>query len=102
STGRRGISFGEGSKRLGQNADDLLGSALDRLPVRIMVTAPTEAATDVQVARDLLMAGMTVLRINCAHGDRAVWAAIVDNLRKAERAVGRSCAVLCDLAGPKL
>jgi pyruvate kinase len=97
-----GLGFAEGRQRLVDNANALLGPTVERLPVRIMVTAPTEAATDPQITRDLLAAGMSVLRINCAHDSRTVWSAMVDNLRAAERAVGRSCKILCDLGGPKL
>jgi pyruvate kinase len=42
------------------------------------------------------------MRINCAHDGPDVWRAMVDNLRKAEREVGRSCRVQADLAGHKL
>ena len=42
------------------------------------------------------------MRINCAHDGPEQWAAMVENLRHAERTVGRSCKVQADLAGPKL
>jgi pyruvate kinase len=45
---------------------------------------------------------MDVMRINCAHDGPDARATMVDNLRQAERAVGRSCRVQADLAGPKL
>jgi len=70
--------------------------------VRIMVTMPSEAATQPELVRDLLRAGMDVMRINCAHDDPDAWRAMVDNLRRAEREVGRSCRVQADLGGPKL
>ena len=38
-----GLSFAEGRQRLVDNANALLGPTVERLPVRIMVTAPTEA-----------------------------------------------------------
>lgn len=47
-------------------------------------------------------AGMDVMRINCAHDDPDAWHAMVENLRQAERVVGRHCRVQADLAGPKL
>jgi pyruvate kinase len=43
-----------------------------------------------------------VMRINCAHDDPGAWAAMVNNLRRAERELGRSCKILTDLGGPKL
>jgi pyruvate kinase len=67
-----------------------------------MVTMPSEAATNPQLVQDLLVAGMDVMRINCAHDGPDAWSAMVEHLRQAERAVGRSCRVQADLAGPKL
>jgi pyruvate kinase len=48
------------------------------------------------------MAGMDIMRINCAHDSPAAWRAMVDHLRRAEREVGRSCRIQADLGGPKL
>jgi pyruvate kinase len=51
---------------------------------------------------DLLAAGMDVMRINCAHDGSEVWEAMVDNLRRAQRQLGRECKIQADLSGPKL
>jgi pyruvate kinase len=91
-----------GGALLAAHTADLLGAAPARRSARIMVTMPTEAAHDPQVVRDLLAAGMDIMRINCAHDDLAAWSAMIANLRSAERALGRSCRVYADLAGPKL
>lgn len=80
----------------------LLGPEPNGRFVRIMVTMPSEAATDAKLVQDLLMAGMDVMRINCAHDGPEAWAGMVANLRQAERTLGRSCRVQADLAGPKL
>ena len=69
---------------------------------RIMVTMATAAATDQQLMRDLLQAGMNLIRINCAHDDASVWRDMIANLRRAEQATGCQCLILMDLAGPKL
>ena len=96
------VDFTSGPQRLREHTQALLGpDPQDRL-VRIMVTMPSEAATDAQLVQDLLVAGMDVMRINCAHDGPEVWAAMVENLRRAERALGRNCRVAMDLAGPKL
>jgi pyruvate kinase len=70
--------------------------------VRIMVTMPSEAATNEQLLVDLMRAGMDVMRINCAHDDPDTWRRMAANLHKAERTVGRKCRIQADLAGPKL
>ncbi len=96
------VDFRTGPLLLRDHTRTLLGHEPANRTVRIMVTMPTEAATRPQLVRDLLLAGMDVMRINCAHDGPDVWRAMVDNLRKAEREVGRSCRVQADLAGPKL
>jgi pyruvate kinase len=50
----------------------------------------------------LLANGMDCMRINCAHDDPVGWKQMIENLRRAEQALGRKCRVLMDLAGPKL
>jgi pyruvate kinase len=94
--------FAAGDARLSENTEVLLGRAPTGRSTRIMVTMPTEAATDARLVRDLVEAGMGVMRINCAHDDAPAWRAMVTNLRAAEAATGRSCRVLTDLGGPKL
>ncbi|HNL24651.1 MAG TPA: pyruvate kinase, partial [Pseudomonadales bacterium] len=51
---------------------------------------------------NLVLTGMNCARINCAHDDAKVWAAMIANVRAAARANGRNCLVLMDLAGPKI
>lgn len=94
--------FVSGPASLTANARELLGPEPFHRPVRIMVTMPSEAATDPRLVHALLESGMDVMRINCAHDDADAWLAMIRNLREAERAVGRSCVVYADLPGPKL
>ena len=48
-------------------SETLLGPARRGRPTRIMVTMPTEAVTDPDLVREMLVAGMDCMRINCAH-----------------------------------
>jgi pyruvate kinase len=96
------VDFRTGPLLLRDHARSLLGPEPRNRSVRIMVTMPSEAASDARLVQDLLVAGMDVMRINCAHDGPEQWAAMVENLRHAERTVGRSCKVQADLAGPKL
>jgi len=91
-----------GPMLLDQHTEQLLGRSSGKRSVRIMVTMPSEAATDAGLVRDLLAAGMDVMRINCAHDDPTAWQAMIDNLHQASRELGRSCKIYADLAGPKL
>ena len=68
---------------------------------RIMVTLPTEAATEPNLIHDLIEAGMTCARINCAHDDAGVWGQMVANVRAAEADLKTECRILMDIPGPK-
>jgi len=70
--------------------------------VRIMVTMPSEAAREYDLVRELLRLGMDCMRINCAHDDAETWLQMIENLRRAEQSLGRTCKVVMDLGGPKL
>jgi pyruvate kinase len=96
------VDFRSGPLLLRDHARALLGPEPLRRAARIMVTMPTEAATNGALVRDLLAAGMDVMRINLAHDGPREWHAMVRHLREAEKTVGRSCRIQADLAGPKL
>lgn len=96
------VDFATGPAILEDHTKCLLGPAPRGRAVRIMVTMPSEAAVDYGLVRDLLNAGMNVMRINCAHDDPAAWRGMIENLRRAKQETGRRCRVLMDLAGPKL
>jgi len=91
-----------GRRILDRNARALLGPPQTGRRVRIMVTMPTEAATDYQLVRDLMERGMDCARINCAHDGPGEWAGIIAHIHRAERALGRRCRIELDLPGPKI
>lgn len=68
---------------------------------RIMVTLPTEAASENTLVAKLIDAGMTCARINCAHDNAAIWRAMAVRVRSAAAAAGRECRILMDVGGPK-
>ncbi|QDT73500.1 pyruvate kinase [Lacipirellula limnantheis] len=96
------LAFSEGRALLSQHTEALFGRGPGHRRVRIMVTIPSEAASDPQLIESLLASGMDCARINCAHDDPVVWERLIANLRSAERTLGKTCKVLMDLAGPKL
>jgi pyruvate kinase len=67
----------------------------------IMVTLPSEAASDPRLVDSYVAAGMDCARINCAHDSPRVWRAMVENVRRAAALRGRPCRILMDLPGPK-
>ncbi|MGE0682187.1 MAG: pyruvate kinase [Candidatus Binatia bacterium] len=96
------VDFATGPALLQQHAEVLLGPPGPGSTVRIMVTMPSEAAVNYALVRDLVAAGMDIMRINCAHDDRQVWTAMVEHFRRARQELQRSGRVLVDLGGPKL
>ena len=96
------VGFNAGPALLAEHANALLGPSSSRHSGRVMVTMPSEAARDGDLIRQLLGAGMNIMRINCAHDDAKAWLAMIDNLHSAERELGMRCRILADLAGPKL
>ncbi|MCY7301750.1 MAG: hypothetical protein LH654_01680 [Thermoleophilia bacterium] len=87
---------------LSARAGELLGSPRADRATRIMVTLPSEAATDAGLVRAMVAAGMDCARINTAHDDAAAWQRMAANVRRAASDLARPCRILADLAGPKL
>lgn len=96
------VTYQTGTVLLEEHTGQLLGQSAGKHRVRIMVTMPSEAATDPRLIHDLLAAGMDVMRINCAHDDQTAWLAMIANLRQAEKELALPCKIYADLAGPKL
>lgn len=80
---------------------ELFGEHPGRRHTRIMVTLPSEAATDAQLCERLIAGGMDCARINCAHDDAAIWGRMIAHVRAAAVAAGRRCPIVMDLAGRK-
>jgi pyruvate kinase len=96
------VGIGEGSRLLRLRTKELLGPAPPGRSTRIMVTLPSEAATNPDLVAALVQRGMNVARINCAHDDATAWRDMSRNVRQAAAASGRSCLIAMDLGGPKL
>jgi len=94
-------AFNRGGRMLERNARRVLGAPSSERRVHIMVTMPTEAATERALVDDLVRRGMSWARINCAHDNPEVWQAMISNVRAAAHTQGRPCRVLIDLGGPK-
>jgi pyruvate kinase len=96
------VSFDESSALLRRRARALFGEGRKNRETRIMVTLPSEAASDRDLARSLAAAGMDCARINAAHDDRAAWIAMASHVRAVTEAAGPHVPILVDLPGPKL
>jgi pyruvate kinase len=95
-------AFTLGERLLRRNTTQLFGPAPDGRDTRIMVTLPEAAEADAGLAQALIARGMSVARINCAHGSHAQWRAMVGHVRGAAARLGKSCRVLMDLSGPRV
>lgn len=94
--------FDEAEVTLRDATDALFGARPQSRENRIMVTMPSEAASDYSLVRDLLAEGMNCARINCAHDDKTAWQSMIEHIRRAESELGCECRVLMDLAGHKV
>jgi len=99
---RPAVRIDEGKRLLARRAVDLLGRAPAGRSTRIMVTLPSEAATDPGLVLGLVERGMNLARINCAHDDAKAWRAMAAHVRRAAEHAGEPCLVAMDLGGPKL
>ncbi|SOC16401.1 pyruvate kinase [Rhodobacter maris] len=94
--------FAAGPARLAARRDTLFGARRDAPRSRVMVTLPSEAATDPALVSKLLASGADCIRINCAHDSPDAWAAMIGHVRHAAVRMGRRVPVQMDLEGPKL
>jgi pyruvate kinase len=95
------VSVEEARETLRRHTESLLGPKPHRRTARIMVTQPTEAATDYDFVKELVRRGMNCARINCAHDTPAIWAQIARNVRRASGELNLPCRVLMDLGDRK-
>lgn len=96
------VGINSSRKLLERHSTDLLGASPAGRNVRIMVTMPSEAASDFGLIRRLVASGMDIARINCAHDGPTEWKAIAGHVRRAAKGAGRTVRILMDLGGPKL
>jgi len=80
----------------------ILGEAPDGRDVSIMVTLPPEVGDDDSLLQEMILAGMSVARINCARDNKEVWAKMIRKVREASADSGRHCPIVMDLAGQKI
>ena len=69
--------------------------------VKILATLGP-ASRDREMIERLFKAGADAFRVNMSHGEHAIHAESIANIRAVEKAFGRPIAILADLQGPKL
>ncbi|THE09966.1 hypothetical protein E1I69_20310 [Bacillus timonensis] len=83
-----------------ERKDQLFGKTINQK--HIMVTLDRKMLNTPEVFNDLLQAGMTIARINCAHDDLTVWKKMIQTLKMAEEPYNSKCKIFIDLPGPKI
>ncbi len=94
--------FTLGERLLRRNTARLFGAAPADRQTHIMVTLPEAAEQDTALVDALIARGMSVARINCAHGTHQQWRAMIAHVRASAARLGKSCRVLMDLSGPRV
>lgn len=87
---------------LNKHTDEIFGTGSSERNTHILVTMPSEAASDKEMVGNLMEAGMDMARINCAHDDESVWHKMIENIKAASKESGRNCQILMDISGPKI
>lgn len=96
------FDFAHGASLLESHTNLLLGNSRQGRTGRIMVTVPAAAAEDYTLIHELMKHGMDCMRISCAHGNKETWQRIIENMRRAEHALGQTCKIAMSLGGPEL
>lgn len=91
-----------GTAKIEESSNVLFGPKPENWPASVMVTFDSSFLGEDQLTENLLINGMGVARINCAHDDEAKWKQMVDQIRRASKNTGLPCKIHIDLAGPKI
>jgi pyruvate kinase len=94
--------FLEGKSLLHERQAAIFGRDPGGPLTRIMVTLPTEAATDPDLIRKLIAEGADCMRINCAHDNADIWARMIAITRQSAKELKRDVRIAMDLGGPKV
>jgi len=89
-------------KRIRDKSQKLFGKQLLEDIPSLMVTFDSGFADNYPLIKSLLLSGMNVARINCAHDDEDTWYKMIHKIKKASKQTGLDCKIYMDLAGPKI
>lgn len=94
--------FESAAKLTQMHAEQLLGIFPARERPHIMVTFSSELMQHRMLVEEMLKAGMSVVRINCAHDTPTDWLNMIQLVKKAVAKTGKNCKIYMDLGGPKI
>lgn len=82
--------------------DFALGNIVGGRHTRIMVTLDSRMLDQPSIIDHLLINGMEIARINCAHDHPDIWKSLIQTVRESEQRLHIPCKIYMDLAGPKV
>lgn len=97
-----GMDYMKGKKLISVRSREMFGSKKTSGIPFIMVTFDTDFGENYNLVKRLILSGMNIARINCAHDDEEIWTKMIDNVKRAAEETGIPCKIYMDLAGPKL
>jgi len=97
-----GLGYKKSRKLLTKHANRLFNTMNKSHTTEIMVTMPTEASEDLELVRNLILAGMEVARINLSHDSIEIWQKMVENLKNISQELNLPIKIYMDLSGPKI
>ncbi|MEZ4684540.1 MAG: pyruvate kinase [Bacteroidia bacterium] len=96
------VNYKQSQKLLRLHTNSLFKEKRKKHSTDIMVTLPTEAATDIDLIRNLAKEGMEIARINLSHDGMEVWENMVTNIKAVRKELGVNLKIYMDLSGPKI
>lgn len=96
------ISLDYGRAKIHETAVELFGEIPADWPTSVMVTFDRDFLDKKEMVSALLLKGMRIARINCAHDDPKIWTEMIKLIRLSSKKEGIPCKIHLDLAGPKL
>lgn len=96
------LSFALSNALIKAKSELLFGKQKDSEIPALMVTFDSHFAEDYNMIKSLIINGMGIARINCAHDDESVWLKMIENIKAASQETGLACKIYMDLAGPKI
>lgn len=96
------IGYKKSRKIINKHRYDLFGKKTGVRDTKIMVTLPSEAASDIELVRELMINGMELARINMSHDNQETWLSMIKTVHQASKYLKTKCYIYMDLSGPKI
>lgn len=107
-TDAKKITRQQAQRLVAERARTVLGEGRHSRQTRIMVTLDEQLINEPETIEQLLLYGMDIARINCAHNSPEIWKKIIESVRQAEGRLQekqqweKRCYIYMDLPGPKI